>query len=122
MFPLVSRSNNVGFADGIHAKWHTPEQMMGLQFLFKSTAWPAPTEPLGGGEDWVEGPSVEATGEVDAALSMVEAFPFLEVTGKADLNELCRRCRKLACGADTVRGLSCVGLGVAVDSRTGRVL
>jgi len=118
VFPLASRSNNIGFSDGIHAKWYSPEDMMASQFLYKSTAWPRPTKPFGEGEDWLEENYVSAEGEITSDSSGLEPH-FKEITEEMELAGLCQRCRELACGEDTVRGLSCADLGALVSPERG---
>jgi len=38
VFPLLSRSNNIGFEHGIHAPLYTKEEMMELQYLYTNVA------------------------------------------------------------------------------------
>ena len=83
VFPLLSRSNNIGFKGGIHAHWFDEDEMKAMQHLERNTA--AEVQPLPG--------------------------DFHELTDEAVLSALCARCGALECGRDTMRGL-CEELGV----------
>lgn len=117
LFPILSRSNNIGFENGIHANLFTPQEMMTLQYLYNNVATHHPT---------IEKSSIIATSvpgddqndDIEKSLLNIyqplEEVPlmsnaFVEKTAdEAFMKWLCLHCLDaLYCGEDTIRSLKC---------------